>query len=135
MKRDALVDILNSEFARKKARNPRYSLRSFSRDLEIDASNLSKILAHRKMPGDKLKEKLAARIGLSLVELEHINRGQLEGPKTNDSDYSAHGLELFEVVAGSEHWQSAGGSGGGGGGGGSIGGAGAQGVCVITYTP
>jgi uncharacterized protein (TIGR02147 family) len=102
MKRDPLIEILKSEFSRKQTRNPSYSLRSFSRDLEIDASNLSKLLSYQKDLGLKLKRKLAAKVGLTAGELEALENDAVVN--TKDSDYASHKLELFEVVSGWQHY-------------------------------
>ncbi|MES2855974.1 MAG: DUF4423 domain-containing protein [Bdellovibrionota bacterium] len=99
MKRDPFVEILKSEFKRKRLRNQAYSLRSFSRDLEIDASNLSKILSYQKLPGMRMKQKLASRIGLSPADLELCTSA-----KVKDGDYSGHSLQTFEVIAGWQHY-------------------------------
>lgn len=103
MKRDALVEMLINELGRKKARNPAFSLRSFSKQLGIDASNLSKILNYQKEPGTRLKTKLAKKIGLKEGDLDQI----LSAPQPNapkDSDYVSHSLEIFQVVASWHHY-------------------------------
>ncbi len=102
MKRDPLIEILKTEYSRKKSRNPSYSLRSFSRDLNIDASNLSKLLNYQKDLGIKLKKKLAFKVGLSPLDLEKLE-GKLSR-KTQDADYSSHQLEIFEVISAWQHY-------------------------------
>lgn len=101
MRRDSLVEFIKIEFDRKKARNPAYSLRSLSRDLAIDASNLSKILSYQKRLGPVLKTKLAKKMGLSPADLESLSE---VSPKTRDRDYQLHGLEGFKVIADWQHY-------------------------------
>jgi len=53
-----LADVLQEEFEARKARNSRYSLRAFARDLRIDPSNLSKLLAGKRKPAESVIEHL-----------------------------------------------------------------------------
>jgi uncharacterized protein (TIGR02147 family) len=101
MKTDALVEILKSEFERKRKRNASYSLRSFSRDLEIDASNLSKILSYQKDPGPVLKARLAIKIGLSNEDLATFSA--MSG-STQDQAYAPHPLETFQLISDWQHY-------------------------------
>ncbi len=52
------VEFLSNELLRRKGKNRYYSLRSFSRDLGISPSYLSKILSHRVPMTEKLKIKI-----------------------------------------------------------------------------
>ncbi len=56
------LEILNQELAEKKSRNPRYSVRAFSRDLGISQSHLTRILNGQR----KLSSEQACRIALTL---------------------------------------------------------------------
>ena len=58
-KLDPIIEILKKEFEAKKQRNGAYSLRAFARFLEIDPSNLSKIMSYQIIPGERLKRKIA----------------------------------------------------------------------------
>lgn len=104
MKRDPLIEILKSELARKKVRNRGYSLRSYSRDLEVDASNLSKILAYRKSLGPALKKRLARKIGLTDQDLENLDVTDSGNGQIADGDYRSHSAETFAVVSGWQHY-------------------------------
>ncbi len=61
-KNDTALIILTKAFDEKRSRNPRYSLRAFSRDLGISASQLSSILSGHK----KLSAEHACRIAMKL---------------------------------------------------------------------
>jgi hypothetical protein len=52
------VKSLKDQLERKKQINPKYSLRAFSRDLGIDASNLSKIMSGKIIPRSKTKRNI-----------------------------------------------------------------------------
>jgi hypothetical protein len=102
-KNDQFVELIKAEFERRRTRNQAYSLRSFSRDLAVDASNLSKILSYQKSPGSRLKKKLGLRLGLGSEELtdwlEPKSRGVMK-----DSVFKSHRLEVFEVISGWQHY-------------------------------
>lgn len=104
MKRDPLIEILKSELARKKVRNRGYSLRFYSRYLEVDASNLSKILAYRKSLGPALKKRLARKIGLTDQDLENLDVTDSGNGQIADGDYRSHSAETFAVVSGWQHY-------------------------------
>ena len=55
-------DLLQGELARRRANNPRYSLRAFARQLGIDHSALSQILRRRR----RLTTRVLRRLGLAL---------------------------------------------------------------------
>lgn len=102
MKREPFVEILKSDFEKRRKRNTAYSLRSFSRDLEVDASNLSKILSYQKAIGKKLRLKLATKIGFSELDMESF---ELKcGNEIEDAKYASHALDVFELVSRSYHY-------------------------------
>jgi len=53
-----LAEVLHEEFEARKVRNARYSLRAFARDLRIDPSNLSKLMAGKRTPANSVIEHL-----------------------------------------------------------------------------
>ncbi len=58
------LEILRAELRRRKQTNPRYSLRSFARFLDIDPGNLSKIISQKKVLAITTAERLAERLNL-----------------------------------------------------------------------
>jgi plasmid maintenance system antidote protein VapI/DNA-binding MarR family transcriptional regulator len=102
MQKDSFVEILRAEFEKKCDRNKQYSLRSFSRDLEIDASNLSKILSYQKPLGAMLKVRLAKSLGFAESEIETLSKGLFS--KTSDVDYESHELDAFQIVSQWQHY-------------------------------
>lgn len=102
MQKDPLIEIIKSEFEKKCERNKQYSLRSFSRDLEMDVSNLSKILSYQKPVGKNLREKLAKKLGFTEEEIEKLSTGKFAN--TLDSSYESHDLEIFQIVSQWQHY-------------------------------
>lgn len=101
MKNDPLIEILKKELIRKKSRNASYSLRSYSRDLEIDPSNLSKLLAYQKSIGPRLRIKIGKKLGFTNEAIESWLRPAAQA-NTNDQVYINHNLDLFKVIS---EWQ------------------------------
>jgi DNA-binding Xre family transcriptional regulator len=62
---DLLVEILKKEFEKRKAKNSSYSLRRFSQILEIDSSNLTKIMNYKKSIGKSTAQKICEKLNLS----------------------------------------------------------------------
>jgi len=103
MKQDPFIKLVKAEFERRRSRNQVYSLRSFSRDLAVDASNLSKILSYQKVPGSRLKKKLGLKMGLSSEDLTTwLEPGSRK--TMVDSVFQRHRLEVFEVISGWQHY-------------------------------
>ncbi|WP_415061389.1 TIGR02147 family protein [Bdellovibrio sp.] len=64
-----IVNVLKASFAEKQARNQRYSLRAFARDLKVEPSLLSKILRSNHRVTSKMIARMAPAIGLSALEV------------------------------------------------------------------
>lgn len=103
MRNDPLVEILKKNFEHRKARNKAYSLRSFSRDLGLDPSNLSKILSYQKEVGSRLRLKLGKLMGFETRDVEGWLKPTLHS-KTANQDYAVHDLQVFEIVSEWQHY-------------------------------
>lgn len=103
MKNDPLIEILKKEFAKKQAKNHAYSLRSYSRDLGIDPSNLSKILNYQKEMGSRLRAKLGKELGFDKTEIESWLK-PANHAKTVDRAYAEHTMQVFQVVSEWQHY-------------------------------
>ncbi len=103
MKNDPLIEILKKGFDQKKKRNPAYSLRSYSRDLGLDPSNLSKILGYQKEMGARLRLKLGKKLGFEKAEIESWLKPAIHS-RTINQDYSEHSLQVFQVVSEWQHY-------------------------------
>jgi transcriptional regulator with XRE-family HTH domain len=86
----SLRKYLQQEFIRRKKRNPRYSIRGFARDLEIDATALSRILAGKRVAGLKTARKLLNQLKIAPSTRETLLRS-LVSPSDHsilmDDDY------------------------------------------------
>ncbi|HUP57660.1 MAG TPA: DUF4423 domain-containing protein [Bdellovibrionota bacterium] len=59
---------LRSELARRCASNARYSLRAYARSLGVDAGTLSRLIAGKQLPTEKMARRLLARLDLAPQE-------------------------------------------------------------------
>jgi plasmid maintenance system antidote protein VapI len=64
--------ILQNEFLKRCKKNPAYSLRAFSKYLEIDQSNLSKIMKGQRAVSKSLATKIGLKVGLRPSVIENI---------------------------------------------------------------
>ena len=64
--------VLHTEFERRRAANPRYSLRSFARDLSIDHSALSQILRGKRRLTGRTVRALGRRLRLDAPEIAEL---------------------------------------------------------------
>ena len=84
--------LLNSELRRRMSQNDRYSLRAYARDLEVDPSDLSKILNGKRGLGAKLTRHFAKKLGFS--EKAFKTDVDPEVP-----DYQQLSIDSFEVIS------------------------------------
>lgn len=103
VKNDPLIEILKKEFLRKKSRNGSYSLRSYSRDLGLDPSNLSKIMNYQIEIGPNLRSKIGQKLGFESKEIQSILKPTSQA-HTTDKDYNPHNLEVFQIIAEWQHY-------------------------------
>jgi len=64
--------VLQAEFERRRGTNPRYSLRSFARDLSLDHSTLSQILRGRRRLTGRTVRALGRRLRLSAADVAEL---------------------------------------------------------------
>jgi transcriptional regulator with XRE-family HTH domain len=65
----AFSELLREELERRRAGNPRYSLRAFARRLQVDHSTLSQLLRGRRRLSSRTMALLGARIGLGAAAI------------------------------------------------------------------
>ncbi len=63
---------IQKELARRCVKNPRYSLRAFSRALGFEATVISQILSGKRVPALKTAQRLVKELGLSPDEQDHF---------------------------------------------------------------
>jgi len=64
--------VLQAEFERRRGTNPRYSLRSFARDLSLDHSTLSQILRGRRRLTGRTVRALGRRLRLPAADVAEL---------------------------------------------------------------
>lgn len=67
-----IISKINSEFDRRKAINPRYSLRAYAKSLNLDVSVLSRILANKSPISPKILTKIAIPLAITPEEFKKI---------------------------------------------------------------
>lgn len=99
---------LREEFSRRRAANPRYSLRAFARFLGLEHSTLSQILRGRRaLPPSKLAP-VAARLGLGAEEIAAYRGASALGDaarvaaQVKQLSWLAEAAALMQAAA---HWQ------------------------------
>lgn len=69
-------ELLRDELARRRAANPRYSLRAFARRLAIDHASLSQLLRGRRRLSSRTIALLGLRIGLGAAVLRECSAAE-----------------------------------------------------------
>jgi transcriptional regulator with XRE-family HTH domain len=64
--------VMQTELARRRSTNPRYSLRSFARDLAVDHSTLSQILRGRRRLTGRSVRAFGRRLGLAAPHIAEL---------------------------------------------------------------
>lgn len=93
--------MLERELSRRSKKNPSYSLRSFAKSLDMDASLLSKLLSGKRPINDGHILKLGPKLGLSLRGLKKFQEG------SNDKISAAFkplSLDQYDLISEWEHY-------------------------------
>jgi uncharacterized protein (TIGR02147 family) len=77
-----IISKINSEFDRRKAINPRYSLRAYAKSLNLDVSVLSRILANKSPISPKILTKIAVPLAITPEEFRKIEDEILQSKKS-----------------------------------------------------
>lgn len=95
-----LKELLQRELVNRCRKNPKYSLRAFARSLEIEPSQLSKIINGKRQPREKLINSIIAKLNLSPQEAQHYAK-----PSNSETNpYQTLTLDHFEVIADWYHY-------------------------------
>jgi transcriptional regulator with XRE-family HTH domain len=101
-----LVDLLQERLALARRRNPRYSLRSFARQLELDHSTLSQVLRGKRPLTAKAVRRIGARLGLSgdLTDYDiRCARGSTPAGVPASGPEAQISLDTFHVISDWHH--------------------------------
>jgi len=83
--------------------NPNYSLRSFARGLDMDASLLSKLISGKRKMTNKQIEKLGKKLNLTLREINSFKNTHIENA-TLEADRYQLSLDEFDVISDWQHY-------------------------------
>lgn len=100
--------LLEKEFARRTARNPRYSLRGFARSLGISHSLLSQVLSGKRRFSRALLERMHTQLDLEHEErayLQRLTQSDLPlGAETVRGEFEKISLDQFSYIADWYHY-------------------------------
>lgn len=100
-----MQQFLVDEFKTRKRRNPSYSLRAFSRHLDIPPGRMSELLAGKRSITASLTKKIGDRLGISPKKLNTITSISLDRIQNKkNSDYLLLEEDSFSLVAESIHF-------------------------------
>lgn len=95
-----LRDYLSSELARRCAKNPKYSLRSFAKFLGLDASALHRLLNGERKVTPQIFERVSTALQFSPKEKEHFSTSEkLTNFELKGFDFAPTDTEVFEVIS------------------------------------
>lgn len=84
-----IVSKINHEFDRRKAINPRYSLRAYAKSLNLDVSVLSRILANKSPVSPKILAKIAVPLAITPDEFTKIEGDLVQSKKSRRAQPNA----------------------------------------------
>lgn len=90
-----IKELLKNEFSKRRIRNQNYSLRSFSRDLDIDPSNLSKFLNGKRPLSQANIKKVASVLGLAELMISK---------QPSQIEFNKHDLSVFQIISEWQHY-------------------------------
>lgn len=100
-----IISKINSEFDRRKAINPRYSLRAYAKSLNLDVSVLSRILTNKSPISTKILTKIAIPLSITPEEFKKIENELLQNkksrrasPNTETSAIQQLQVEEFKII-------------------------------------
>jgi uncharacterized protein (TIGR02147 family) len=97
---------LQSELVRRCQKNPKFSLRSFARLLQMDYSTLSKILRGQRPVGQRAMRKIAAKLGLGPEQIARFSgQAAVEVTETlSQAEYQRLSLDSFQIISDWYHY-------------------------------
>ncbi len=92
------VRLLEAEFIRRKAANPRYSLRAFAKTMGLPPGRVSEFLSGKRKPTPEVKSKIAEKLGLNPAQVKALTHS-LESAASAESHYSPIEEDTFALIA------------------------------------
>lgn len=95
---------LQQEFARRKRRNPNYSLRAFAKSLEMDDSTLCKVVHGERKAGKAFIRRVGVKLGLDPEQLNVFIENPKQQTTQDQVDYQKLTIEASQVIADWYHY-------------------------------
>lgn len=99
MQRTDFKTYLKNELLERIKKNPRYSLRAFAGQLNLDPSTLSKMLNGKRPIGQKVTVQMAAQLGLSKNQVSKFLTAKSTESEDVQTDYKFLALDQFAVIS------------------------------------
>lgn len=96
--------LLQHELVTRCQKNPRYSLRSFAKSLQIEPSALSQIINGKRPLTSKMKLRLGSALGLSIHEINKIPLRREETEEARTWTYQHLSLDTFAIISDWYHY-------------------------------
>jgi uncharacterized protein (TIGR02147 family) len=93
----AFRNVLQEEFLQRTKRNPRFSIRSFANQLEVEPSSLAQILSGKRKLTDKMCDRLGLKLGMTPAKLRNAKRSSIK--KDNFKNFGHLEEDAFKVIA------------------------------------
>lgn len=87
---------LQRQFTERCKRNPRYSLRAFAKNLDMEASSLSQILSGKRPVSKKSMQALCEKLSANPNDLKNFGLLTIEA---SDADFMQVSLDTFSVIS------------------------------------
>ncbi|MCT4641812.1 MAG: TIGR02147 family protein [Bacteriovoracaceae bacterium] len=103
MENELFREKLRTELITRTKRNPRFSIRSFARQLEIEPSSLSQIINGKRPLTNKMCLRLSQKLSLSPEEIEKLMDSEKSG-KESFHTFKSLDQDQFQVIADWYHY-------------------------------
>lgn len=90
---------LQEEMRERSERNPAYSIRSFAKALDVEASSLAQILAGKRPLTDKMCLRIGAKLGFSPLKVRALMNAKSLKSKENFAKFNKLSDDAFRVIA------------------------------------
>ena len=99
------LEILQNDFNKRKEKNPRFSLRSYSRLLGVNPGNLSAVLNGKRRLSLGMGIKISSSLNLepnmakAFIKSIESNLSKIERERLRDSSYAEYSIEMFSPIS------------------------------------
>lgn len=98
--KDEFIFWLQREYRSRRSRNARFSIRSFAKQIAIDPSSLSQIMAGKRNVSNEMAAKITGRIGITPLDREIVfSDSQQNGNLKNETEYKQIEFDKYLLIA------------------------------------